>query len=267
MNLNRTLIYGAAALFSILFVWLTLREPSPVALPIMLASLAMFWSCFLSAERIYGLRATLVFIALGMIAGWFAEQMGSSRGWFFGRYIYTNVLGAQLGNVPLVIPLMWFSLCHVGLVLAQLILRHTPFVVPSSVASAAFTALIAAMIVTAFDLGADPYFVFVLKAWVMQKTDGAWFGETVQGFAGWMLIGFCILFAFLLYLRRARPAPGRIPRWASLVALGIYAGFLVFQMALGHPVETRSIAVFAMGIPFLCAAYGWRTMRGQTHGR
>ena len=267
MNPPRNVIYGALALVSAAFVWLTIGQASSVAMPIMLASLAMFWLCILSAERIYGLRATLVFVALGLVVGWFAEQMGSSRGWFFGRYTYTNVLGAQLGNVPLVIPLMWFSLCHVGLVLAHLILLHTPFASPRSVAGAAFTAFLAAMIVTAFDLGADPYFVFVLKAWIMQKTDGAWFGETVQGFAGWMVIGFCIVFAFLLYMRSQTESRDDIPRWASLAPLFIYAGFLVFQITLGHPVETRSIAVFAMGIPLVCAAYGWRAGRGRTHGR
>ena len=34
--------------------------------------------------------------------GWFAEQMGSSGGWFFGQYTYTDVLGPRLGDVPLV---------------------------------------------------------------------------------------------------------------------------------------------------------------------
>ena len=267
MNNSRTLVYGALALASALCVWLTFAQPSTVALPIMLATLTMFWACFFSAERIYGLSATLAFAALGLVVGWFAEQMGSSRGWFFGRYTYTNVLGAQLGNVPLVIPLMWFSLCHVGLVLANLILRHQAFASPRSVASVMFTALIAAMIVTAFDLGADPYFVFVLKAWVMQKTDGAWFGETVQGFAGWMFIGFCILFVFLMLMRNRNASASPLPRLASLVPLLIYAGFLLFQITLGHPVETRSIAVFAMGLPLLCAAYGWVKAAKGFHGR
>jgi uncharacterized membrane protein len=55
------------------------------------------------------------------------------------------------------------------------------------------------MIVTAFDLGADPYFVFVLHAWVMTKTDGGWFGETLQGFVGWMVVSF-----FIVWLAQAR---------------------------------------------------------------
>jgi uncharacterized membrane protein len=63
---------------------------------------------------------------------------------------------------------------------------------------AVLMSLLAAMLVTAYDLGADPYMVFVLKAWIMTKQDGAWFGETVQGFVGWTVVGFCIVMAFRL---------------------------------------------------------------------
>jgi putative membrane protein len=128
--------------------------------------------------------------------------------------------------------------------------------------------LIAAMIVTAFDLGADPYFVFVLKAWIMTKTDGGWFGETLQGFVGWMFIAFVIIFAFRLWARStalARPTPAA--RRAAAVPLIIYASGMVFQMLLGHPIETRAIAVFAMGIPLLCAGHGWLQWRASVTQR
>jgi uncharacterized membrane protein len=269
MALNRggySFSVGALALLSALLVALSRNATSPLAMPLMGATLVMVFACFLSATRLYGRPAAITFFLVSTLIGWFAEQMGSSRGWFFGRYTYTDVLGTQLGNVPLVIPLMWFSLCHVGLVMANLILHQSPFSCPRNIAAAAFAALIAAMIVTAFDLGADPYFVFVLKAWVMQKTDGAWFGETVQGFAGWMLIGFIIGFLFLMFMRNAPTSDARPPQWATLVPLCIYAGFIVFQIALGHPVETRSIAVFAMGIPLLCAAHGWVVWRRSAGG-
>lgn len=55
-----------------------------------------------------------------------------------------------------------------------------PLTKPQSLKRAAFMSLMAAMLVTAYDLGADPYMVFVLKAWIMTKTDGGWFGETLQ---------------------------------------------------------------------------------------
>ena len=114
--------------------------------------------------------------------------------------------------------------------------------------------LLAAMLVTAYDLGADPYMVFVLKAWIMTKQDGAWFGETVQGFVGWTVVGFSIVPVFRLLARKVPPVPAaQVRRRDALVPVLIYAGLMAFQIVAGFPVETRSIAVFAMGIPLLCA--------------
>jgi uncharacterized membrane protein len=184
--------------------------------------------------------------------------MGSSRGWFFGRYTYTEVLGPRLGDVPVVIPLMWFALCWIGLLLAKLLLWRDPLAANNGWGQRVITALLAAMLVTAFDLGADPYFVFVLKAWIMTKTDGGWFGETLQGFAGWMLVSFVIVMLAQSLLSAAQQAPSRTAaKWPVLLACGLYASAMVFQMIWGHPIETRAVALFAMGIPLLVACNAW----------
>lgn len=229
---------------------------------IMIASLIMFPLCVASATHLLGWSTTCRFVLLALVIGWFAEQMGSSDGWFFGRYTYTSVLGPRLGNVPVTIPMMWFVLTYTGYVLATLILWHRPVDDGDALPRAAFTSFIAAMIVTAYDLGADPYLVYVMKAWIMAKTDGAWFGETVQGFVGWMFIGFIILFSLRVWIRRVPPARATsAAARAALVPMLVYGGGVAFQVMFGHPVETRSIAVFAMGIPLLCAFHGWRQWR------
>ena len=46
-----------------------------------------------------------------------------------------------------------------------------------------------------------------------------------------------------------------------MVPLSIYAAGMVFQMILGNPVEIRTIAAFAMGIPLLCALAGFQRWR------
>ena len=195
-------------------------------------------------------------LALGL--GWFAEQMGSSQGWFFGRYHYTTVLGPELGNVPVAIALMWFALCWLGYAMASLILWRRPVFCAAGWPRRALTAWLAAMIITAFDLGADPYFVFVLKAWIMQKTDGGWFGETLQGFAGWMVVSFSIVLLFqTLFAPRPSAGTGPRARRAALAPIAIYAAGMVFQMLFGHPIETRAVAFFAMGLPTLVALAAW----------
>jgi uncharacterized membrane protein len=101
--------------------------------------------------------------------------------------------------------------------------------------------------------------VYTLKAWIMTKTDGAWFGETVQGFFGWVFVSFVIIFGFRMSVRKQALQPSSpFLRHHALVPLALYGSNMVFQMILGNPVEIRSIAPFAMGIPLLCALAGYQ---------
>lgn len=230
------------------------------------ASLAMFACSAASAVHVLGRRAALRFVLIAVTIGWAAEELGSRYGWFFGSYTYTGVLGPRIGNVPFIIALMWFALCYVGYVMSNLIAWQTPSDGAAPLGQTLVQSLLAAMIVTAYDLGADPYMVFALKAWIMTKTDGGWFGETLQGFAGWMLVSFTIVFLFRLSLRRDPPAAGPAAAVTArdiAVPLAIYGGSLLYQALLGVPVETRAIAVFAMGIPLLSALCGWSRWRGE----
>ncbi|KQO24734.1 hypothetical protein ASF11_20635 [Acidovorax sp. Leaf76] len=253
------------ALLAAFLVVTALRTHNDTTIAIVTASVLMFACCWASATHLLGARPALQFVLIAVSLGWFAEQMGSTHGWFFGHYTYTDVLGARLVNVPIVIPMMWFSLTYAGYVIGNLIVWQSPVDGAPGLGNAAMLSFLAAMIVTAFDLGADPYLVYTLKAWIMAKTDGAWFGETVQGFFGWVFVAFCIIFSFRLSVRR-RPLQPVSPflRRHALVPLAIYASGMVFQMVLGNPVEIRSIAPFAMGIPLLCAMAGFQRWRTPT---
>lgn len=240
------------------------RGQSDTTLLLIASSIVMFACCWTSAIHFLGARAALNFVVIGVVCGWCAEQMGASYGWFFGRYTYTEVLGPRLGEVPLIIPLMWFALCYVAYVIANFIVNRVPVDGAVPPGAAAVMALLAALLVTAYDLGADPYMVYTLRAWIMTKTDGWWFGETLQGFFGWTFVAFTIIFLFRLTLRRwpaRRAAPAA--RWHALAPMAIYGGSMAFQMAEGTPVETRTIALFAMGIPLLCALIGWSRWPGE----
>lgn len=225
---------------------------------LIVGSLAMFACAWSSAIHLLGARAALHFVLIAVTLGWASEELGSQYGWFFGDYTYTDVLGPTVGSVPFVIPLMWFVLTYIAYVLANLMVWQTPSDGATPLGQILTQSFLAAMIVTAYDLGADPYLVFKLKAWVMHKPDGWWFGETLQGFVGWMFVSFTIVFLFRLTLRRHPPvAAATVSRIHTLVPLAIYGGNMVFQACLGVPVETRTIALFAMGIPLLTALFGW----------
>ena len=247
------------ALLAAYLLTMALRGRNETTILLVASSVLMFACSWASAAHLLGPRSALRFVLIAVVFGWFAEQMGSSRGWFFGEYTYTDVLGARLGDVPMVIPLMWFSLTYAGYVIANLIVWRSPVDGSPLWSDALLLSLLAALLVTAFDLGADPYLVYTLKAWIMTKKDGWWFGETLQGFVGWVTVAFIIIFGWRLSSRGRPVQPVTdFTRRHALVPVGIYAAAMGFQMIVGNPVETRTIAFFAMGIPLLCALAGWR---------
>ena len=226
---------------------------------LVVSSILMFACCLASATHLLGPRPAMRFMLIGVVLGWVAEELGATRGWFFGSYDYTDVLGPRIGAVPFIIPLMWFALCYVAYVIANLIVWQVPTDGAPPLKQSLVMSFLAAMIVTAYDLGADPYMVFTLKAWIMTKTDGGWFGETLQGFVGWMTVSFAIIFAFRATLQRRPPAASQaVSPLYALVPLLIYGGSMAFQAVEGSPIETRTIALFAMGIPLLTALCGWQ---------
>ncbi|WP_229424620.1 carotenoid biosynthesis protein [Massilia aurea] len=251
----------AAALGGAALLALLLRGWSAGTQLLVASSVLMFLACLASAARVLGPRPALSLVLIALPIGWFAEEMGANYGWFFGSYDYTPVLGPQLGSVPVVIPLMWFALSYIGYVMANLIVWQVPADGATSIRRSIVMALLAALIVTAYDLGVDPYMVYKLKAWIMVKHDGWWFGETLQGFAGWMLVACSIVLVFRLLLRLlsgqtgTRPAPATRTR-DVLVPLGLYGALMLFEATQGVPVETRTIALFVMGMPLLCALCG-----------
>jgi putative membrane protein len=263
---HRRLPVVTAVLLVIFLLVLAMRIGGETTMLLVASSLLMFGCCWASAAHLLGPGAALRLVAIATSFGWAAEQLGSSYGWFFGSYTYTPVLGPRLGHVPVVIPMMWFALAYVGYVISNLIVWQDPVDRPASPGSDATMALLGAMVVTCYDLGVDPYMVYVLKAWIMAEKDGWWFGETVQGFAGWMVVSFAILFAFRR-LARVRPAARRgnvvLPTMRHVaVPLSVYAGLMVFQVLLGYPVEARTIALFAMGFPLLAAFIGLLRWQG-----
>ncbi|HEX7440647.1 MAG TPA: carotenoid biosynthesis protein [Caldimonas sp.] len=236
-----------------------LRVGRDTTTQMVLSSLVMFAFSWVSATHLLGARAALKFIAIALAIGWFAEQMGASRGWFFGVYTYTDVLGPKFGVVPVVIPLMWFALVYAAYVIANLIVWRAPVAPATGLVDTLLLALLGALVVTAYDLGAKTYMVDVAKAWTVGMTDGWYFGKTLEGFFGWAGTSFVILLGFKWAVKAAPPTPAaRVNRWHALLPVGVYAGSMAFTIANGWPVETRSIVVFAMGIPVLAALAAWR---------
>ena len=87
MNRWQALIPKLAYLCLAAFVLtLAARSHNETTLVIVASSFFMFAACWANATHLLGAKTAFKFVALAVCLGWFAEQMGSSRGWFFGSY-------------------------------------------------------------------------------------------------------------------------------------------------------------------------------------
>jgi putative membrane protein len=150
---------------------------------------------FTTLWNVWGRRqAALVGLAIvGM--GWAVEYIGSTTGFPFGRYHYTDRLKPQLGHVPLVIPLAWLMMMPPAWAVAGQIApgRSILFIICSALAF------------TAWDLYLDPQMVG-WRLWVWERPSG-YFGIPWVNFAGWALAA-AIMTAII------RPEPSAIaPLW------------------------------------------------------
>jgi uncharacterized membrane protein len=249
----------------LVFVWLAIVMPivlDDIDLTFIIgaACLVLFLLTVTSCYHLIGGRATTIALTVAILFGWFAEHMGVTRGWFFGGYTYTDVMGAKLGGVPLVVPPMWFSLTYIGSIIANLIVHKSPLDHANEKFERFTICLLGAFIVTAYDLAADPYMIRVIKAWVMEEKHGDYFGETVQGFVGWVVVSFIIMYAIRSLNSQKLPKvqPILIRRIDSMIPVWVYFALMMTFVVAGHPIETRSTAVFAMGIPIIAAFAGYK---------
>lgn len=124
----------------------------------------------------WGARRTMQMAATVIVLSWGVEWLGSTTGFPFGSYDYTDRLVPQLAHVPLIIPLAWLTLLPPSWAMAAVITRRTrglAFVVVSALAF------------TAWDLFVDPQMVS-WGFWVWENPSG-YFGIPWINFGGWFL--------------------------------------------------------------------------------
>jgi putative membrane protein len=207
-----------------------------------------------------GRQATAAFVVTGVALGLLFEALSVKTGFPFGPYYYTEVFGPGVLGVPFIIPLAWYVIVYLGYMVTNLMLFRQP-VVTTGTFGAVWLSLIGALVVTAYDLAADPFMVQTIKAWVMIN-HGDYFGEQLRGFAGWTLVSFLIGIIVRISHRSLPIRPPRpITTMAAAYPLLAYGLWWVFFMTLATPRGIRVVAAFAMGIPTLAAATGlwfWR---------
>ena len=221
----------------------------------------------LHAMFMLGWRRAMAFFAVSSLLSLGAELAGVRTGLVFGKYCYTDALGPKfLGDVPYVIPLAWFMMIYPAYVIASLALDGQPTMKGGRFGRLCYFALVAGLIMTAWDLTLDPYMVDVPKAWVWEDK-GPYFGIPFHNYVGWVATTFLV---FLIYAALEKKIPlrplGRIERHVIALPLVTYAFMSVGDVVIGYPEATRLISPFAMGIGLVAAVTRLAAWRPGANG-
>lgn len=153
-----------------------------------------------------GWRAMAIFFAVSVTLSLLFEFTGTSFGWPFGNYEYTDMFGFKiLGKVPPVIPLSWFSMGFSSFAIATALFRRWY----GSTRLWQSVLLGSAMLVT-WDLVLDPAMshpTLLLQYWVWEDV-GPYLGIPIVNFLGWMVTGMIFMTISSYLDQRLRPIQG-----------------------------------------------------------
>ena len=220
------------------------------------AQMTVFFSVFVVIHACYmlGWRRALAFFLATAFIGFAFEYVGVKTGLIFGRYFYTDALGWKiLGTVSWPIPLAYFMVLYPSTMMANLAIHGRPVTHKLHWGWSVFAALLAALIMSSWDLTMDPYMSLQQKAWTWVD-GGPYFGIPFRNFAGWVLTTFTAGMAYRLIEHRIPLKP--LGHMSKLVVVGpilCYAVLPIGDLAMGFPEATKVIAPFTMGIAVIAA--------------
>ena len=157
-------------------------------------------------SALYGSKGMSMFAVSSLGFGTLAESLSLRTAFPFGRYHFTDVMGPKVFQLPLLLALAYLGIGYVSWVLALLILGYDGK--PIRKARVLALPVLAALVMTAWDLSMEPTWATLDRAWIWEE-GGEFFGVPVSNFFGWFVTGY-------LYYRRllctAASFPCEFPR-------------------------------------------------------
>lgn len=214
-----------------------------------------------------GLQRALVVLAVSFVVSLTSELAGTSTGFPFGVYGYTQQLGYLIaGRVPFNIPASWFYMLVASIAICGRLLP-----IKDDGLSKWWWAFVAAIVLTAWDVSMDPAMVGTLH-WLWHVPDLSthsafvqfigtpiFFGMPLTNWLGWILTGTVVARIMLALVPpsewAARVSPSRFP----LVLYGVN-GLLPIAICFRRDMALAGVlGLLAMGIPLLLALRSSRT--------
>src|SRR6202789_1449993 len=185
-----------------------------------------------------GLPRTSVFFAISAIVSYMMEEIGVRTGFIYGGYHYSNLLGAKLGHVPIIIPLAWFMMIYPSWMVARALLRGVD---TNSIPGITALAAIAAFVMTAWDVVMDPGMARAGN-WVWEN-GGAYFGVPRRNYLGWLATTFIVYWLAGWLWRGPDHRRGATKLFAALPVV-VYGTYALHYLAPSRIPEMQIIALF-----------------------
>lgn len=194
------------------------------------------------ALRMWKPRRLIIFYVWVFAVSTLIENFGVLTGIPFGHYHYTEILGPQLGVVPIAIGFSYVPAAYFCWVIALLLTRKARN--NKGVTTSLFTPLVASIAMVMWDLSLDPLNSTVGQSWIWEN-GGAYFGVPIINFVGWFVTVMAFFIPFALYLRRGEskaatmsPAPSQ-QFW--LQALIVYFVMGLSRVLMSFTVEHQAV--------------------------
>ena len=190
----------------------------------------------------------LVFYATVFAVSTLIENIGVLTGVPFGNYYYTDILGPQLGLVPIAIGFTYVPAAYICWIIAEIVSGHAP--TNRRIGARLTTALIAAVAMVFWDLGLDPLNSTVGQSWIWLD-GGAYFGVPVVNFFGWFLTVACFTVPLSFFLAtRATATPGASSRQFWLIPIFTYV-VMGLSRVLMAPFASNDIVTDSRGVEWV----------------
>lgn len=204
-------------------------KPSMVAFAVAQSLLFVALAWVPLSRGVGSARASALLIGVSFV-GFLAEYIGTSTGFPFGSYAYTDLMGPKIGDrVPFVIPPSWFA---VGLPCYLLAARYfSPAASPWI--SRFFRLAGGAWLLTTWDFVLDPAMSYLVPYWTWEEK-GFFYNSPFVNFVGWFFTGLVMMFIFECFFSdsaRDRLVAGLGGRGSKLYALNFVmpAGMCFFS--------------------------------------
>jgi uncharacterized membrane protein len=174
---------------------------NPTALAQALAGIGILAAC-VHAALFYGWKDALALFSICVAITFAVENLGSLTGFPFGHYHFE--VGADLphvGVIPVIVGPLWFGMGYFSWILAGTLLGAPAR--PSGKFELLAWPIVAAFVMTQWDVVMDPPLSTISKAWIWHD-GGAHCGVPLSNYAGWLLTSWLFYQAFALYLHSRR---------------------------------------------------------------